>query len=65
MGYGLARFVVVVVVIVWAVTAIVMPVFVKGYTPPAELGTVMGAVAGGAVAYAFAKRANGDNGAKK
>jgi hypothetical protein len=58
-GEGLAKFVVVIVVGVWVASTLVLPVAVRGYTPPAELGTIMGAVAGGAVAYLFAKRADG------
>lgn len=59
-GDRLARFVVVAVVLVWALTTVVLPVALKGYTPPPEIGTIMGIVAGGAVAVIFAKaRSNG------
>jgi membrane protein YqaA with SNARE-associated domain len=53
---GVARFVVVVVVLAWFSTTVVLPVLVEGYKPPPEMNTVMGIVAGGAVAYIFAKK---------
>lgn len=58
----LARFVVAVVVASWFMTSIVLPLMVQGYTAPPEINTVMGIVAGGAVAFIFAKR--GENGRK-
>lgn len=61
-GDKLARFVVVAIVGVWVMTTVVLPLVVKGYSPPAEIGTVMGIVAGGAVAVIFAKRGGNGNG---
>jgi uncharacterized protein (DUF2126 family) len=61
-GDRLAKFVIVVVVTVWALTTVILPVAIKGYSPPPEVGTVMGIVAGGAVAVLFARRGNGKNG---
>lgn len=55
-GDRLARFVIVAIVLVWVMTTVVLPLVVKGYSPPTEIGTVMGIVAGGAVAVIFAKR---------
>lgn len=60
-GETWAKFVIVVVVLVWAITTVVLPIAVKGYTPPPEVGTIMGAVAGGACAMVFVKRAAGKN----
>lgn len=63
-GDRLAKFVVVVVVTAWAVTTVVLPVVIRGYSPPPEIGTAMGVVAGGAVAVLFARR-NDRNGTGK
>lgn len=63
MGEGVARFVVVVVVIAWFATTVILPVAVKGYVAPPELSTPMGIIVGGAAAFVFAKR--GENGRKK
>jgi hypothetical protein len=59
-GDKLAKTVVGVVVGVWAITTVVLPVAIRGYTPPPEVGTVMGIVAGGAVAVIFARSRNGN-----
>jgi hypothetical protein len=59
-GDKLAKTVVGVVVAVWAITTVVLPVAIRGYTPPPEVGTVMGIVAGGAVAVIFARSRNGN-----
>lgn len=61
-GEKLAKFVVVAVVIVWAITTLILPVVIHGYTPPSGVGTVMGIVAGGAVAVIFARRSRDGNG---
>jgi hypothetical protein len=58
----LAKGTVVAVVVTWVITSLVLPVVVHGYTPPAEVGTVMGVVAGAAVAVIFARSRNGKNG---
>lgn len=51
------------VVLVFIVTTIILPFVVKGYSPPASVGTVMGSLAGGAAAYLFAKSADKKDGA--
>lgn len=64
MSDRLAWFVVVAVVMVWALTNVVLPVAIKDYTPPPEISPVMGIVAGAAVAVVFAKRNERKNGGK-
>lgn len=61
MSERLAWFVVVAVVTAWFSTTVVLPVAVADYSPPEAMNTVMGIVAGGAVAYIFAKRSGGNN----
>lgn len=70
MSEWIARFVVVAVVVAWFATTVILPVLIRGYAPPPEMNTTMGIIAGGAVAYIFAKRGdtngrNGKNGDKE
>lgn len=60
MSEALARAVILTIVFAWVISVVVLPAAVHGYTPPPEMNTVMGIVAGGAVAYLFTKR--GENG---
>jgi uncharacterized membrane protein YccC len=66
---NLAKFVIFVVVVAWFCTTVVLPIAVHDYSPPPTVNTVMGIVAGGAVAFLFAKRGdkngNGKNGEGK